>query len=85
MEAIDYLGWTATGVFVSSYFCARPERLRLVQMCGALLWVSYGVLIGASPVVAANLMVLGAAAWTTGRAARGRAISDPGSSSGRRA
>jgi len=61
---VEYLGWVATGVFVASYFCARPERLRAVQMCGALLWVCYGVLIGASPVVAANLLVLGAAAWT---------------------
>ena len=59
-----YLGWVATAVFVGSYFCARPEHLRRVQMVGALMWVLYGVLIGAAPVVAANVLVLGAAAWT---------------------
>jgi Bacterial inner membrane protein len=61
---IEYLGWEATAVFVGSYFCARPALLRGVQMCGALLWVIYGVLIGASPVIVANVLVLSAAAWT---------------------
>lgn len=62
--AVDYLGWAATAVFVGSYFCPRAETLRRVQMFGALRWAAYGVLIEASPVVAANLLVFGAAAWT---------------------
>jgi uncharacterized protein with PQ loop repeat len=33
-------------------------------MIGALLWVTYGVLINASPVVVANVLVFSAAAWT---------------------
>jgi hypothetical protein len=61
---IPYLGWLATAVFVGSYFCARPAHLRRVQMVGATMWVWYGVLIGAAPVVAANVLVLAAAAWT---------------------
>lgn len=61
---VEYLGWLATAIFIGSYFSKRAERLRRVQMIGALLWVAYGVLIGASPVVAANLLVFGAAAWT---------------------
>lgn len=69
---VDYLGWTATAVFVGSYFCTRAEALRRVQMIGALMWVAYGMLIEASPVVAANLLVFGAAAWTLTRSASGR-------------
>ena len=64
MPFTQYLGWAATTVFVGSYFCAKPEHLRRVQMVGALMWVCYGVLIGAAPVVAANVLVLAAAAWT---------------------
>ena len=60
----EYLGWFATAVFVGSYFFKRSETLRRVQMTGALMWVGYGLLIGAAPVVAANLLVLAAAAWT---------------------
>ena len=58
------LGWAATAVFVASYFFARPSLLRAVQMLGALLWVGYGVLIGATPVIVANVLVFSAAAWT---------------------
>jgi Bacterial inner membrane protein len=67
--AIEYLGWCATAVFVGSYFCVRPSLLRGVQMCGAAMWVLYGVLIGASPVVVANVLVFSAAAWTMFRSA----------------
>ncbi|MDP8983696.1 MAG: YgjV family protein [Pseudomonadota bacterium] len=65
----EALGWTATAVFVGSYFFARPSWLRGVQMLGALLWVTYGVLIGAVPVIVANVLVFSAAAWTTFRKA----------------
>jgi hypothetical protein len=65
----ESLGWVATAVFVGSYFFARPSLLRGVQMFGALLWVTYGVLIDASPVIVANVLVFSAAAWTTFRKA----------------
>jgi hypothetical protein len=61
---IEILGWTATAVFVASYFFSRPSLLRATQMGGATLWVLYGFLIGAIPVIAANVLVLMAAAWT---------------------
>jgi hypothetical protein len=66
---IELLGWTATAVFVGSYFFARPSVLRGVQMFGALLWITYGLLIHASPVAVANLLVFSAAAWTALRTA----------------
>lgn len=62
---IECLGWTATCVFVASYFFAKPSRLRAIQMLGALLWVTYGALISALPVIIANLLVFAAAAWTS--------------------
>jgi inner membrane protein len=64
---IDYLGWAATAVFVGSYFFKRPESLRRVQMLGALMWVAYGLLMKAAPVVVANVLVLAAALWTARR------------------
>lgn len=60
----EILGWIATAVFVGSYFFKRPALLRAAQMAGAVLWIVYGVLIGAIPVVVANGLVFGAAAWT---------------------
>jgi hypothetical protein len=67
MVVTDWLGWAATGVFVASYACRRPETLRRVQMAGATMWIAYGVLMQAAPVVVANVLVLGAAAWASRR------------------
>jgi hypothetical protein len=64
----DVLGWIATAVFVSSYFFERQVLLRAAQMGGACLWIVYGAIIGAIPVVVANGLVFGAAAWTLLRA-----------------
>ena len=61
---IECVGWAATAVFVGSYFFGRPSVLRGVQMIGALLWMTYGILINASPVIVANVLVFSAAAWT---------------------
>jgi len=66
---MECLGWAATAVFVGSYFFARASLLRGAQMFGALLWVTYGVLIKASPVIVANVLVFFAAAWTALRKA----------------
>lgn len=63
----EMLGWVATSVFVASYFFAKPAALRAAQMGGATLWIAYGFLIGAVPVIAANALVFAAAAWTFAR------------------
>jgi len=51
---VSGLGWVATALFVASYFFSRPAALRATQIVGALLWVLYGALIGAPPVIVAN-------------------------------
>jgi hypothetical protein len=56
-----WIGWVATAVFASSYLCKQPAALRRVQALAAVLWVVYGVIINAPPVVVANLVVAGAA------------------------
>ncbi len=70
MALVDWLGWVATAVFVGSYFCKRADAMRRTQMAGAALWVGYGALMQATPVIAANLLVLTAAAWTEGNRRR---------------
>ena len=70
MSSHEILGWVATTVFVGSYFFKRPALLRAAQMLGACLWIVYGVLIQAIPVVVANGLVFAAACWTLIRAQR---------------
>ena len=79
---LDYLGWGATAVFVSSYFCTSAHALRRVQMIGAIMWMAYAVVLHAAPVFVANLLVLIAAAWTAARSSRGSTLSSLGTVSG---
>lgn len=60
----DMVGWAATAAFTASYFMPE-QRLRLVQMLGAALWLTYGVMLGEPPIIVANAVVLVAIAWTT--------------------
>jgi inner membrane protein len=67
----DSIGWVATALFAASYFCKRPGALRRVQALAALLWIGYGVLLHAWPVIIANLVVAGVALYSSlGESAR---------------
>ena len=58
---LDLLGWVATAVFALSYLFEEQSTLRRVQAAAALLWILYGIAIGATPVIVANLIVAAAA------------------------
>jgi hypothetical protein len=62
---LDWIGWVATAVFAASYLFKQPLLLRRVQAGAALLWVVYGLIIHAFPVVAANVVVAAMAAYSS--------------------
>jgi len=70
MRSLDWIGWLATAVFSCSYFVRSSAMLRRIQAGAALMWVAYGFLIGAMPVVVANVIVAAAAAYSSFTAAR---------------
>lgn len=57
MSVADLIGWGATGLFAASYFVRDPRRLRLVQAAAALVWIAYGLMLKAAPVIGANAAV----------------------------
>jgi uncharacterized protein with PQ loop repeat len=63
----DGIGWLATVIFASSYFCKQPTTLRRVQAVAALAWATYGVLIHSLPIIVANVIVaslaVGSSLW----------------------
>jgi hypothetical protein len=67
MTLADGIGWTATAVFTASYLTRRQSSLRRVQMAGASLWLTYGLVTQAAPVIGSNVLVLGAALWAEHR------------------
>lgn len=57
----EWIGWVATAVFAASYFFRHPASLRRIQALAAVLWIGYGIIIKAPPVIVANLVVAGVA------------------------
>jgi len=62
---LDAIGWAATAVFAASYLCKEPAMLRRLQAAAALLWILYGVILKAPPVIVANVIVAALAAWSS--------------------
>jgi hypothetical protein len=62
---LELIGWVATAIFVSSYLFKDPTALRRIQALAASLWVAYGVIIHATPVVVANLLVAAIAVYSS--------------------
>ena len=57
MTTLDLIGWTATAAFSASYFVRGSKALRWVQAAAALIWIVYGSLLHAMPVIVANVIV----------------------------
>jgi hypothetical protein len=62
---LDWIGWIATALFVSSYLFKDPMALRRIQALAASLWVAYGLMLDATPIVVANLLVAAIAIYST--------------------
>ena len=65
MSPLSWIGWVATAAFCTSYLCRSQVTLRRVQAGAAVLWVVYGALIHALPVVVANLIVASVALYSS--------------------
>ena len=65
----DWIGWVATATFACSYFIKSPAGMRRIQALAAVLWMSYGVMIHAMPVIIANLIVAVVALFSSFRSA----------------
>lgn len=63
--SIEWIGWAATALFASSYLWDHPKALRWVQAFAALLWIVYGAIIHATPVVVANVIVAAVAVYSS--------------------
>ena len=72
----NWIGWVATAMFASSYFCTRPVSLRRLQALAALVWIGYGISIGAWPVLVANLIIAVLAAYSAWRHHRPQRVNE---------
>jgi len=61
----DLIGWAATALFAASYFFRQPAAMRRTQALAAVVWMIYGAVIHALPVVVANVIVATLATWSS--------------------
>lgn len=78
---MEWMGWLATVLFAGSYFCKDAVRLRLLQALAALVWIAYGLAIGAVPVVVANAIVASLALYSARGPVSSGAAGGPASAS----
>jgi hypothetical protein len=64
---IDVIGWIATALFLLSYFAKDRRHLLALQVVAALVWIGYGTLLRAMPVIVANGLVAAAATFSATR------------------
>jgi uncharacterized protein with PQ loop repeat len=62
---ISSIGWLATALVTASYFFRNHKTLRIMQALGAIVWLTYGLLINSTPVVVANIIVAVVALYST--------------------
>ncbi|MFI5184284.1 MAG: YgjV family protein [Vicinamibacteria bacterium] len=62
---LDAIGWVATAIFAVSYLCKEPTLLRRLQAAAAVLWIAYGIILKAPPVIVANIIVATLAVWSS--------------------
>ncbi len=67
MTLAAILGWFGTGLQAVSFLFRNPKVLRMLQAFAALVWLSYGALIEAPPVMVANVIVASLAFYSIWR------------------
>jgi len=58
MNWIELLGWVATGVTLLSMMVKDMVFLRAINSIGCLLWISYGMVRGDTPIIFVNSTIL---------------------------
>jgi hypothetical protein len=68
----EIIGYVASVLVALSLMMSSILRLRLINLVGAALFAVYGILIGAAPVAAVNLFIVGVNLWYLARMLRTR-------------
>ena len=55
---IDILGWIATAVVVGSFAIQDVRKLRMINMTGSMLWITYGFLKQDNPIIFVNISII---------------------------
>ena len=74
LTGVDILGLVAGVIVAASLSMSGPVKLRALNGGGAVLWVVYGVILGAMPIVAFNVWIFFADLYYLRKALRERKL-----------
>ena len=74
LTGVDILGLVAGVIVAASLSMSDPVKLRALNGGGAVLWVVYGVILGAMPIVAFNVWIFFADLYYLRKALRERKL-----------
>ena len=57
-ETLDIVGWIATVIIICSFLINNMLWLRIVNLVGALLWLTYGILDLSSSIIFLNVVIV---------------------------
>ena len=58
LETLDIVGWVATAFIILSFLINNILWLRAVNLIGALLWMSYGIIDFSYSIIFLNFVVV---------------------------
>tara|TARA_Y100000996_G_C22477561_1_gene624809 strand:+ start:259 stop:489 length:231 start_codon:yes stop_codon:yes gene_type:complete len=58
LETLDIVGWVATAFIIISFLINNILWLRAVNLIGALLWMSYGIIDFSYSIIFLNFVVV---------------------------
>ena len=60
---IDIVGYIGTALILISFTIEDMFKLRVVNSIGSIVWIGYGIGIGANPTILVNVCVLAIHSW----------------------
>ena len=58
MDTLDIVGWAATIFFIISFLINNMLWLRIINMVGAALWLTYGIIDTSYSIIFLNVIIV---------------------------
>ena len=58
MDTLDIVGWTATIFIIISFLINNMLWLRIINMVGAALWLTYGIIDTSYSIIFLNVIIV---------------------------
>lgn len=58
MDKVELIGYIASGLVLISFLMKDMKKLRIINIFGCMLFISYGILLSSIPVIITNTAIV---------------------------